>query len=144
MPARTAFDAASLTNDDLRAAVDVARQRLPHEEICDHCARAKQDSHESAVSLRRVVAEFNERAARAGFVASSKSGLVHRWDCSSIQNYLNQVSSTLERHSIEDLGESIDRGYDPSLPMVLTAEQARVFLEGSRARRRCVTCSPDA
>lgn len=143
MPAQIAFDAASLTDDELRAALAVARQRLAHEEVCEHCARLKEDRRDSAVSMRREVAEFNDHAAQAGFVVGSKRNLVHRWDCSSIQSYLQSVSSWLERQSLDDLTENVDRGYEPSLPRVLTEEEARAYLNGGRSRRTCGLCSPD-
>lgn len=140
MPTGATFDPTALSDDDLRAAVAIAQQRLPHEETCEHCAAQVRSHQQGAVAGRREVAEFNDRAAAAGFLIATNRTLVHRWDCPSMQA---QVRLIEEFRSGEDYEKNLQGGFDMMLPTPATAEEARDFANSSKARRGCRTCAPD-
>ena len=134
------FDPNALSNEDLRAAIAVARERLPHDEVCEHCAYLARTNQQEATTRRRDIAEFNDRAAVAGYLIPSKRTLVHRWDCPSMQAYLREVE---QMRSGEEYEENLAHGYDLPLPAIANLAEARAFIGDSKARRGCRTCAPD-
>lgn len=138
------IDVTKLTDDDLRRAVAEAHSRLPHSEVCTHCADERERNLAGVHADLREVQEYNARAAAAGYVVGGKRGTIHRWDCSSIQSYITAATGMAEYVVTSDDASVLRHGAQFSLPRIVTAEQARELLSRPTPKRTtCRTCSPD-
>ena len=134
------FDPSVLTDEELLAAVIVARGRG----LVEPSAREQETARwlRAAEASRNEVATFNERAAAAGYIIAGKGLLVHRWDCGSIQRVVRDAEQFVESQ-VTDVaaGSSF---YQPSLPRIVSDAEAREAASRGTARRRtCRTCAPD-